>query len=208
MSGGFSSHFPPDMNPLVAHHKIQTAYPVSGAVVPFVVTSHPDRPSLAALFEAEEIGLLRYALSVVGRRTVAEELVQETFLRLHQVWLEVENPKAWLYRSLRNLALNHRRDHPPEKHGQLKEEGVAAEAGLPVEAIERAEAVGTMQLLLAELPPEDRNLVCLKYHDDLRYEEISQRTGLTVGNVGYRLPHVLKPLAENLRNAGIEGSQG
>src|SRR5687768_9460098 len=70
--------------------------------------------TLAGLFESEESGLLRFAIGLVGRRMVAEDLVQETFLRLHKVWEQVENPRGWLYRSLRNLALNHLRDHARE----------------------------------------------------------------------------------------------
>ncbi len=165
-----------------------------------------ERPSLRSVFEAEESGLLRYALGLTGRRAVAEETVQEAFLRLHGLWAEVENPRAWLYRCVRNLALNHRRDHRPET--ELSEEAPAPEAALPVETLARDEAVGAMRLLLAELPPEDRTLVQLKYQDDLKYQEIGRRTGLSAGNVGYRLHHVLKALADGLRRAGIESSRG
>lgn len=178
----------------------------SRTVVSFPVTSAPPRPSLAALFAAEESGLLRFAVGLVGRRSVAEELVQETFLRLHQVWSEVENPRAWLYRSLRNLALNHLRDRKPES--ELHDETAAAEASLPAEQLGRDEAVGMVRLLLAELTPEDRDLIQLKYLDNLKYQEISRRTGLSVGNVGYRLHHLLKGLADNLRRAGVEDSRG
>lgn len=164
------------------------------------------RPTLAALFESEESGLLRFAMGLVGRRSVAEELVQETFLRLHQVRDEVENPRGWLYRSLRNLALNHLRDQRPE--AELKEETAPAEDKLAPEVLGQYEAVGMVRLLLSEMPEEDRKLVHFKYHDDLKYQEISKKTGLSVSNVGYRLHHVLKGLAESLRRAGIEGSQG
>ncbi|MCX6953424.1 MAG: RNA polymerase sigma factor [Verrucomicrobia bacterium] len=170
------------------------------------MTPRPDQSSLAAVFEAEESGLLRFAIGLVRRRDIAEELVQETFLRLHQVWGEVENPRAWLYRSLRNLALNHLRDRPNE--AELQEDTTPHEAALPVEQLARHEAVGMVKLILAELPPEDRDLIRLKYHDDLKYHEISQRTGLTSGNVGYRLHHLLKSLADRLRTAGVESSQG
>ncbi len=166
----------------------------------------PTTSNISDLFLAEESGLLRFAIGLVKRRTVAEELVQETFLRLHQVWSEVENPRGWLYRSLRNLALNHLRDHPLE--GELHEETVAAEANVAPEALGREEAVGMVRLLLTEIPEEDRALVILKYHDDLKYQEISRRTGLSVSNVGYRLHHVLKTLGESLRRVGIEGSRG
>ena len=64
------------------------------------------------------------------------------------------------------------------------------------------------RLFLAEMTQDDRDLIRLKYHDGLRYREISRRTGLSVGNVGYRLHHLLKGLADSLRHAGIEGSQG
>lgn len=178
------------------------------AAVPLPVAPDPQARSLAAVFEAEESGLLRFAIGLVGRRSVAEELVQETFLRLHQVWSQVENPRAWLYRSLRNLALNHLRDHPKTREGELIEETTPQEASLPAEVLGQEEAVGLVRLLLAELPPEDRDLVKLKYLDDLKYQEISRRTGLSVGNVGYRLHHVLKGLADALRRAGIEGSRG
>jgi RNA polymerase sigma-70 factor (ECF subfamily) len=166
----------------------------------------PKPQSIVAVFESEESGLLRYAIGLVGRRTVAEELVQEIFLRLHQNWEEVENPRSWLYRGLRNLALNHLRDRKPAT--ELKEDTAATEESPPSEVLGRNEAVGMMRLLLAEIPDDDRNLIRLKYNDDLKYQEISRRTGLSVGNVGYRLHHVLKGLAEGLRHAGIEGSQG
>lgn len=177
---------------------------LGGSPPPVEMNSKPV--NIGALFEAEESGLLRYALGLVGRRMVAEELVQETFLRLHKIWDEVENPRGWIYRSLRNLALNHLRDHPAE--AELLETTVAAGDAMPADAMGKAEAVGVVRMLLAEMPASDRDLVRLKYHDDLRYEEISKRTGLSVSNVGYRLHHVLKTLAENLRHAGIEGSQG
>jgi RNA polymerase sigma factor (sigma-70 family) len=172
------------------------------------VAMKPEPLTLAALFEAEESPLLRFALGLVGRRSVAEELVQETFLRLHQVWEQVENPRAWLYRSLRNLALNHLRDHPQE--AELTEENAPSSPAetQPAESLGRMEAVGVVRMLLAELPEDDRTLIRLKYDDDLRYQEISRRTGLSVGNVGYRLHHLLKGLADSLRRAGVEGSRG
>jgi RNA polymerase sigma factor (sigma-70 family) len=162
--------------------------------------------TLAALFEAEEGALLSFALGLVGRRSVAEDLVQEAFLRLHQMWGEVENPRAWLYRSLRNLALNHLRDHRRET--EMPDEEPPAPGEVPAEEMGKMEAVGIVRMLLAELPKEDGELIRLKYHDDLKYNEIGQRTGLNVGTVGYKLHHLLKGLAESLRRAGVEGSNG
>jgi len=192
------------MEPLVFEN---IPLPPASALKALAPESMDSKPaSIGKLFEAEESGLLRYAIGLVGRRMVAEELVQETFLRLHKIWADVENPRGWLYRCLRNLAINHLRDHPKET--ELTEETAQSGESLPPETLGRNEAVGLVRLLLAELPESDQSLVRLKYHDDLHYTEISKRTGLSVGNVGYRLHHVLKALAENLRHAGIEGSQG
>jgi RNA polymerase sigma factor (sigma-70 family) len=176
-----------------------------GCVAAPLPTASPG-VTLAALFETEEGPLLNFALGLVGRRSVAEDLVQEAFLRLHQVWSDVENPRAWLYRSLRNLALNHLRDHRRET--EMPEEEPPSGEAVPVEGMGRMEAVGMVRLLLAELPNEDGELIRLKYHEDLKYHEISQRTGLNVGTVGYKLHHLLKGLADSLRKAGVEGSNG
>ena len=69
------------------------------------------------------------------------------------------------------------------------------------------EAVGLVHMLLGEMNERDRELIRLKYFEDEKYARISEETGMTVGNVGYRLHHILKTLAESLRKAGIEGAR-
>jgi RNA polymerase sigma factor (sigma-70 family) len=133
-------------------------------------------------------------------------LVQEAFLRLHELWDQIDNPRAWLYRSLRNMALNHIRDHRRET--PLEEAHDPGTDTRPDEELGRLEAIGMVRLLLADLPPQDRDLILMKYHEELKYGEISKRTGLGVGNVGYKLHHLLKSLADSLRRAGIESSCG
>ena len=187
-----------------AHAAPAPSGPAPGAALPAM--SEPAKPTLAALFESEESGLLRHALGLVGRRPVAEELVQEAFLRLHRSWAEVDNPCAWLHRTVRNLALNHLRDHP--RVTELTEETGSSDARPAAEQLGRDEAIGTVRLLLAELPADDRRLIHLKYHEELQYQEIGRRTGLSAGNVGFRLHHLLKTLADGLRRVGIEGSEG
>ena len=113
----------------------------------------------------------------------------------------------WMYRCVRNLALNHLRDHRREVDEEAGR-GAVARTPAPDAAVGRMEAVGTLRLLVAELPDEDRRLIALKYEEDLKYRQISERTGMSIGNVGYRLHHALKGLAEGLRRAGIDGVGG
>ena len=83
--------------------------------------------------------------------------------------------------------------------------GAASEDDTPEELLQRMEAAGFLRLLLAELEEADRCLVHLKYFENRRYREIGEATGMSIGNVGYRLHHILKELAEKLRQMGIDG---
>ena len=162
--------------------------------------------TLQAVFEAEEVPLLCYAFSFVGRRAIAEEIVQEVFLQLHRHWDEVRNPTAWLYQSVRNRSRNHHRDHKREILTDNEREPADSESKTPDDLLERMEAAGVLRMLLAEMDETDRQLVHLKYFEGLKYREISDQTGLSIGNVGYRLHHILDQLADKLRQQGIDGT--
>lgn len=164
--------------------------------------------TLQTLFDVEETPLLRSALALTGRRAVAEEIVQEVFLQLHVRWAEIDEPRAWLFRSVRNRAINHIRDHRRELLQRVEGNGLGPhpEVDSPEALLLRMEAAQAVRQLLEELEETDRQLVKLKYFENLKYREISERTGLTVGNVGYRLHHLLKELSHKLRPLGIDPS--
>lgn len=170
-----------------------------------------EKPTLHQVFTVEESPLLRFAYGLTGQRETAEDLVQDAFLRLHKHWEEVENPRAWLFRCTRNLALNHLRNNKRstslETNPQTGEEW-ESKIPDPDAALGRLEAIGTLHLLISELPEPDRTLISLKYSQDLKYDQIATHTNLTVSNVGYKLHHTLKSLAASLRHLGIETSEG
>ena len=160
--------------------------------------------SLVAVFEAEESPLLRYAFGLLGRRELAEEVVQDSFLKLHEHWDEVEAPRPWLFRCVRNLAFNILRKN---KRETLAEDPAQSEPSKerPDDELGRMEAVGMVRLLVSEMPARDREMLDLKYFQDLKYQDIAEKLEMSVGNVGYRLHHLLKDLGERLRKSGIEG---
>jgi RNA polymerase sigma-70 factor (ECF subfamily) len=174
-------------------------------------TTMEEKPTLRQVFDAEESPLLRYAYGLTGQRETAEDIVQDAFLRLHSHWHEVEQPRPWLFRCVRNLALNHLRDDKKntslDSHSQTSKEW-ETKAPDPDATLGKLETIGTLQLLISELPEPDRTLVSLKYLSNLRYEEIASQTNLSVSNVGYKLHHTLKSLAASLRHHGIETSEG
>ena len=194
----------------MSHRNIQTPLTLGSVVLSMsskrpVEASEAPPATIEAVFAAEEAPLVRYAYGLVGRREVAEDLVQDAFIRLHQQWEQVENPRAWLYRCVRNRAYNHTRDHKKEYLSDEMPEREAEKREAPDEALRKLEATGMVHMLLAEMDERDRELIRLKYFEDCKYASISEQTGMSIGNVGYRLHHILKSLAESLRRAGIEG---
>ena len=163
--------------------------------------------SLVALFESEESALLRFATGITGSRQSAEEIVQDAFLKLHSLWHEVGRPRPWLYRCVRNLALNRQRRQHREAPLDNQPEH-ADEAPLPDESLARLEACGMLRLSLAELDDLDQRILEMKYFEHKSYAEIAAATGLSVSHVGYKLHHLLKSLAARLQQAGIHNPAG
>ena len=167
-----------------------------------------DEPELTvrSLFDAEEAPLLRYAFALIGRRAVAEEIVQDAFLQLHVRWNEIEAPRAWLYRTVRNRIYNHVRDTRRETltGDDPAEQSTVQEEETPEAALQRMEVAAALRQQLSQLDEVDQQLVKLKYFEGMKYRDISDKTGLSIGNVGYRLHHVLKELASRMKPLGIE----
>src|SRR5207249_7281060 len=69
----------------------------------------PGWETIEELFAALESPLLSYAFRLVGELSVAEDVVQETFMKLHAQFERVREPRRWLYRTVHNQALNLRR---------------------------------------------------------------------------------------------------
>ena len=166
--------------------------------------------TIEELFAALESPLLSYALRLAGQLGAAEDVVQEAFMRLQAQFDEVRQPRRWLYRTVHNLAVNHRRDAskivpldlPGETGGPSSAE-TADPQPLPDEQIARLEGIGLVRLSLETLDARSRELIRLKFNEDLSYKEISARTGLAIGNVGYLLHHALKAIADELAKNGV-----
>jgi len=168
----------------------------------------PRGETMEALFAALESPLLAYALRLLRDRAQAEDAVQDAFMKLHAQFDTVREPRKWLYRTVHNAALNHRRSagRTVPLGAETNEAGAAEHpdpAPLPDEQILRWEGIGLVRLSLGALDSRSRELIRLKFNDHLSYKEISQRTGLTPGHVGYLLHHALKTLAAELAKAGL-----
>jgi RNA polymerase sigma-70 factor (ECF subfamily) len=170
----------------------------------------PGWETIEELFAALESPLLGYALRYTGGRAPAENVVQEAFMKLHVQFESVEKPRQWLYRTVHNLALNRRRAarktvslDPSSEDEIASAADIADPAPLPDEQIVRLEGIGQVRICLKALDDRSRELIRLKFNDELSYKDIAARTGLTTGNVGFILHHALKTIAAELAKTGV-----
>jgi RNA polymerase sigma factor (sigma-70 family) len=123
--------------------------------------------------------LARYAGAIVGAR--AEDVTQDAFskalLALRRDDAEIDL-RPWLYRIVRNTALNELRDHPPE--AEALAEAVAGGQG-PAERAEQREQLAEVIERLRALPQPQRAAIVMRELEGLSHEEIATALGLSGG---------------------------
>ena len=159
-------------------------------------------PWVRAAVARFEAPLTLYATRLLGGDAdAARDVVQETFLRLcvqDRSGLE-ERLAEWLFTVCRNRALDVLRKE--SRMTRLSDDQVqqrASEAPGPLEVVERREASTRVLDLVETLPPNQREVIRLKFQNGFSYQEISRISGLSVSNVGYLLHVGLKSLRHQL----------
>jgi RNA polymerase sigma-70 factor (ECF subfamily) len=175
------------------------------------VSALPGKLNLVELFYVLESPLLRFAYQMTKDEQLAQDIVQDAFIRLQKNFVEVAQPKAWLYTTVRRLAIDHlRRARKIVTFSTTLREGedeVSPEqidpSRTPDAEVDYHERTGLMRVCIERLEPRYRQLVQLKFIENLSYKQISERMGMTVSNVGYSLHHALKALEVELSKEGI-----
>lgn len=157
-----------------------------------------------------ETPLAQYASHLLaGDPERARDLVQEVFLRLCDQEPERvgDHLAEWLYTVCRNLAIDVRRKERrmrlmTEEHADMYESG-ADERDLPQypapdDAAERDDSYSHVLRVMEDLPPNQQEVIRLKFQHGLSYKQISEVTSLTVTNVGFLLHTGLKTLRKQL----------
>lgn len=116
-----------------------------------------------------------YIRKVVLVHEDAEDILQETFLRACRQFWRLRDPsslKAWLYRIATNETMRHlKKNGMPAAEAETLERMEACEAPSP----QKAEQIVSDAIL--KMSPLQRQVFCLKYYEDLSYDQISQITG-------------------------------
>jgi len=129
-----------------------------------------DSNDWEAAYAAHRTELLRYVHRLTRDVHLAEDVVQDAFLRLWREERQVENPRSWLYRVCTNLVRDHvRRAATRERRAPPPSDEVAES---PDEVLERAEAVRTVRLALSRIGARDREALLLR-EAGFKYAEIA-----------------------------------
>ena len=174
--------------------------------------SNTQTEGFTKYFEELESPLISYAYQILKDYEEARDQVQEAFKRMITQVETIEHPKAWLYRTVRNLCVSHIRKYQRiQKEGEEKQlDFLAAQidgsdhSNNPAEKLERSEKINRVVHFVSLLPEDNVTDHILGLIDKkLSYREISEKTGLTEGNVGYKLHHLIQDLASELKAEGI-----
>jgi RNA polymerase sigma-70 factor (family 1) len=156
---------------------------VGAAARPSRAESCPWDSAVAAYY----VELCEYVLRYVGSAEAAEDLVQDLFLHL---W-DTRGPRdtvrlsrPYLYVAARNRALKYLR-HRRVASAWIDRLGAeeAPVADTPEDLCLRRELDDAVQRALADLPPRGRRIFLLRRRDQLSYQEIAARVGVSLGTV-------------------------
>jgi RNA polymerase sigma-70 factor (ECF subfamily) len=174
-----------------------------------------DRAAFALLVRRHQSPLFNFALRQVRVPQVAEDVVQESFVRVVQNAADFKHEArftTWVYTITRNLCIDHLRKRALRKHPSLDEsrgeEGdgptLGEQTADPRASVER-EATGTelkerIARAVDKLPDEQREVFLMREMANLPFKEIAEITGVPENTVKSRMRYALERLQKELRD--------
>ena len=178
---------------------------------------HGDVGAFELLLRRHRAPLYTFLLRMLGDRTKAEDLAQETFLRIvkgAQEWEHRARFQTWLFTIARNLCADHARRDRFRRADSLDAEGPGGEAPLvdsvpgegpdPARGAESARLRPVLAQALSGLPPDQREVFLLREQAGLQFKEIADLTGANENTVKSRMRYALEGLRKALLAAGVD----
>lgn len=165
-----------------------------------------DQAAFRTLVDRHQERVFSYLRSMVTDREVANDLFQETFLRVISAlnrnrgsYTQQGKFLGWVLRIARNAALDHLRarkkwsdpsSSDPEDEGAWWER-LPDESASALEMVEDSEQVDVLRSCIDQLPPEQREVVLLRHHSDLTFREIADLTDCSINTALGRMRYAL-----------------
>jgi RNA polymerase sigma-70 factor (ECF subfamily) len=173
-----------------------------------------DPDLLDHLIEQYQHRLLRYLIYLSGNRELAEDLFQETWIRVLERGHQYDGKhefSTWLYAVARNLTIDYLRKKSPLSLDGINEGLTEDEGRAPLdpadprplawEVVEHHQQADRINAALVSIPAEYRETVVLRFQEGLALNEIATVTGAPVGTVKSRLYRGLNLLMSRLKGA-------
>ncbi|MFT3707465.1 MAG: RNA polymerase sigma factor [Archangium sp.] len=181
-----------------------------------------DARAFSTLVQRHRGPVYNFILRYVGHRQRAEDLLQETWLKVVRSSSEWQ-PKArfttWVYTIARNLCVDSARKETFRKTDSLdapasQDEGegrsvgdmVADEGGqTPDRAAHNVRIRPLIEQALQALPAEQREVFLLREYQGIGFKEIAEVTGVNENTVKSRMRYALEGLRKRLEELGVDG---
>ena len=154
-----------------------------------------------------EMGLFNYILRMVGDRQEAEDLTQEALLQAYRTWTRVEPDASggyvkWCYRIAHNLTIDALRKKKPRA---VDDEDLArtedTRALRPEDVYENRVQSANVRACIQSLEDKYREVLILRYQEELSYEQIAEALEVPVSTVETRIFRAKKMLREKLEQS-------
>ena len=176
---------------------------------------------LETLIRRHGSALLGYLMRMTGQREQAEDLFQETFLRVHRKAHTFKGSggfKSWLYAIATRAALDlfrrqGRRPRLLSPEGETEAQTPAIERipdsrSLPSEQAEQSDRAEQVRGAVMTLPPRQRTALNLAFFEDLTYPQVAAIMGCSVGTIKTQMSRALRALARLLPRPDAEPITG
>lgn len=162
-----------------------------------------DESGVSELVELYYEDILRYCMFRLPDRYLAEDAVQETFLKVFRYFDDYRHKgrfRAFLYKVAANTCIDMMRK---KRWDQIPEDAAQEESGM-----QKTEEQEDFRQIIRKLPPELGEIVFLRFSQELRLREIAETMGIPLRTVQSRLRRALKLLRTELeQDTGTMGER-
>ena len=179
-----------------------------------------DPDLLDKLIETYQHRLMRYLMFLTGKREVAEDLFQETWIRVLRRGSQYNGQArfdSWIFTIARNLVIDLSRKRTMASLDEMREGGederpfeIIEDSPSPLEQFQGRENAAEVAQVLLTLEPNYREVLTLRFHEEMSLEEIAGVTGAPLSTVKSRLYRglaALQPELIELRTRSLTGTR-
>ena len=169
-----------------------------------------DGPS--DLFVSQRSALIDYATPIVGDRSRAEDIVQEAFIRFTRAadgQASVEQPVAYLFRIVRNLAFDWRRRRQIEQRQEKAEPEwwmIPEMPQTPEQKLIQDQSFARIEAILETFPPQTRMAIRLCRFEGFTVAEAGERLGMSGSTVSRLIAKAMGEIVSKLNEDDESGA--